>query len=214
MRSNRRLPALLVAAMTVACGGEPPAEQVETQPAPETAAAPAAPSCFLSGTTPDEARGRPSPLSETAFSVGGHQGILCYGAPSARTRKIMGGLVPFGELWRLGANEATALHLTGPAQIGGVELQRGSYSLYVIPGETEWTFFLNSAYERWGIPIDEAVRATEVGSFRAVPEAMETPVEKLTFRFEASADGTMGDLVMEWENTRVKVHLHPAAAGA
>ena len=214
MRSNRMLPALIVAAMAAACGGEPPAEQAETQPAPETAAAPATPSCFLSGTTLDEARGRPSPLSETAFSVGGHAGILCYGAPSAKARPIMGGLVPFDQPWRLGANEATALHLTGPAQIGGVEVQPGSYSLYVIPGEAEWTFFLSSVYERWGIPIDEAVRATEVGSFTAVPEATEAPVEKLTFRFDAAVDGTMGDLVMEWENTRGKFHLHPAAGGA
>ena len=121
----------------------------------------------------------------------------------------MGGLVPFGEIWRLGANEATAIHLTGPALVGGIQLEAGSYSLYAIPGEAEWNFFLNTNVNRWGIPMDEGVRGTELGSFTAAVEATEAPVESLTFRYELWDDGTMGDIVLEWENTRVKFHLHP-----
>jgi hypothetical protein len=211
MRFSGILPAALAfVAVTAACGGEP-AEQAEApaQPAAEMAVAPAASPCFLSGATMEEAKGRPSPLMETTFSVGGHQGTLCYGAPSAKGRSVMGALVPFGQVWRLGANEATAIHLTGPAQIGGVDLQPGSYSLYVAPGETEWTFYLNPSFQRWGIPIGDDVRATEVGSFTAPVEATGTMVETLTFTFAPWEDGTMGDMVVEWENTRVKFHLHP-----
>ena len=206
MRVSRTFPAILAVLGMAACGGgEPPAEEV---PAPEIAAAPASP-CYIANGSMDEARARPSPLSEVAFSVGGFAGTLCYGAPSANGRQIMGGLVPFGEIWRLGANEATAIHLTGPALVGGIQLEAGSYSLYAIPGEAEWTFFLNTNVNRWGIPMDEGVRGTELGSFTAAVEATEAPVESLTFRYELWDDGTMGDIVLEWENTRVKFHLHP-----
>lgn len=205
MRPYRFLSAALVVAAAMACGGEPPADEA---PVPEVAAAPSSP-CYVANGSLDEARARPSPLTQVGFSVGGHEGTLCYGAPSANGRKVMGSLVPFGEVWRLGANEATAIHLSGPALVGGVRLEAGSYSLYAVPGEAEWTFFLNSNVNRWGIPVDEGVRSTEVGSFTVPVEALDAPVETLTFSYELWEDGTMGDLVLEWENTRVKFHLHP-----
>lgn len=211
MRPFRLLSIALVAA-AAACGGEPPAEQTET-PAPEMAAAPSSP-CYVASGTAEEAAARPSPLTEVGFAVGGAQGTVCYGAPSANGRQIMGGLVPFGEVWRLGANEATALHLEGDAVVGGVALAAGSYSLYAVPGEGEWTFFVNTNVNRWGIPVDEAVRATEVGSFTAAVEATEAPVETLTMRFEAGADAGQGSLVLEWESTRVRIPVAAAAAPA
>ena len=198
---------LAVAVLAAACRVEP---QGEPQAAPEMTAVPTSP-CHVASGTVDEARARPSPLSEMTFAVGGYEGTLCYGAPSANGRVIMGALVPFGEIWRLGANEATALHLSGPAVVGGVRLEAGSYSLYAIPGEGEWTFFLNSNVNRWGVPVDDAVRATEVGSFIASVEGTEAFVETLGFRFEGAEGGVMGDVVLEWENTRVRFHLAPGA---
>jgi len=156
-------------------------------------------SCFLQGATPEEAAERTSPLRTVSFSYEGGEALLCYSAPSARGREIMGGLVPFGEEWRTGANEPTAIHLTAALTIGGVELKPGSYALYTVPGEDEWQFFLNSTYERWGIPITEEVRATEVGSFTATPEATDEMIEMLTF---SHADGA---IIMEWENTRLRI---------
>ena len=97
--------------------------------------------CFIARGTMAEAQERPSPLRETRFMVGGTEALLCYGAPSARGREIMGGLLPFGNLERIGANEATALHLSGPANVGNVALDAGSYSLYAMPGEAEGTFY-------------------------------------------------------------------------
>ena len=122
---------------------------------------------------------------------------------------ILGEIEPFGTPWRMGANEPTTLHLTGPTQVGGVTLEAGSYSLYAIPGETEWTIFLNSNVDRWGIPIGDDVRATEVGSFTAPVEATDAPVETLTFSFVPSEDGAMGDFVVEWESARVKFPVQP-----
>jgi len=156
-------------------------------------------SCFLNNTTLENAQARKSPLTQLHFTYEGGEGLLCYGAPSARGREIMGGLVPYGQPWRLGANEATAIHLSASASIGGVKVEAGSYSLYSIPGESEWTFFVNPNYERWGIPLSGGVRSTEAGSFTVEPEAMEDMVETLTFSY---VDGA---LVMEWEHTRLRI---------
>jgi hypothetical protein len=165
--------------------------------------------CYLARGTMEEAQQRPSPLRTTEFSVGGNAGLLCYGAPSARGRDIMGALVVYGQPERIGANEPTTIHLAGPANVGGVPLEAGSYSIYAIPGEGEWEFFINSNWQRWGIPIDEGVRSADVGSFTATPEASDDFVETLTYSFEPLSDNTMGDLVLAWENTRVRFHVHP-----
>jgi len=167
--------------------------------------------CYIARGSLAEALDRPSPLSQTDFSVGDHSGLLCYGAPSAKGRDIMGGLLVYGQPERIGANEPTTIHLTGPASIGGVSLEAGSYSIYAVAGMDEWEFFINANWQRWGIPIDDVVRTADVGSFTAAPEAMDELVETLSYRFEPTADGTMGDMVMEWEHTRVKFHMHPGA---
>ena len=213
MRRFSTFPTLLIGALLVgACGG---AEEAAEEPMDEAASAEMAASsepleCYLARGTMAEAQERPSPLLSTELAVGGHDGLLCYGAPSARGREIMGGLVVYGQPERIGANEPTTIHLAGPANLGGVELDAGSYSIYAIPGSDEWTFFVNSNWERWGIPISEEVRATEVGTFTAEVQETGEFVETLQYSFEPQANNTMGDIVLEWENTRVAFHLHPA----
>lgn len=199
MLRSSTLPALFVAGFAfAACGGE----AMEETPAAEMEAAVASTvdlSCYLARGTMAEAQERPSPLQETRFQVGGSDALLCYGAPSANEREVMGQLVPFGEAWRMGANEATALHLAGPATIGGVAVQAGSYSMFAIPGADSWEIFVNSNFERWGIPVDEGVRSADVGSFTATPESTDDFVETLRYRFEG------GEILLEWENTRVRI---------
>ena len=68
---------------------------------------------------------------------------------------------------------------------------------------------MNPSYERWGIPIRPEVRETEIGSFTATPEVMDEMVETMRFRYEPDDDNAMGNIVLEWENTRVSFHLHP-----
>ena len=165
--------------------------------------------CYVERGTAKEALQRPSPLSETRFSFPSGQGLLCYGAPSARGREIMGGLLVYGQPERIGANEPTTIHLSAPVTVGGVDLETGSYSIYAIAEEDEWQFFINSQWQRWGIPIDASVRATEIGTFTVPAARIETMVETLAYRWEPMARGTMGDLVLEWEQTRVNIHVHP-----
>jgi len=129
---------------------------------------------------------------------------ICYGRPSRRGRTIMGGLVPFGEPWRLGANEATAIHIPSAGAIAGVAVEPGWYSLYTVPGETEWSVVVNGEARRWGIPIDESVRARDVGSARIEAEAAGSLVEKLTIGFERR-EGDRADLVARWERTAIRI---------
>lgn len=163
--------------------------------------------CYLARGDMDQAAQRPSPLGATTISMGDRTATVCYGRPSANGRTVMGELVPFGQAWRLGANEATAIHLPFAAEVGGIELEPGSYSLYAVPGPEEWTIFLNSSYERWGVPINDEVRATEVGSFSRPAEAMDGMVEQLTLSWDGHGPD-MGHLVVEWEHTRVEIPVH------
>lgn len=166
--------------------------------------------CFIRGDAAATAT-RPSPLGAVSFTIGGKEAKLCYGRPSANGRKVIGELVPFGAPWRLGANEATALHLPVAGDIGGVAVEPGVYSIYVVPGEKEWEVFVNKQWERWGTPINEAVKAGDVGSFKRPVAPTATMVEQLTFTW-ASHGTDVGHLVMEWENTKVEIPVHLAGA--
>lgn len=160
--------------------------------------------CYLRDTTPEGAMERPSPLGATTFTLGGQEATLCYGRPSAKQRTVMGGLVPWDTPWRMGANEATAIHLPFPASIGGVQVGPGDYSLYAVPEEDTWTIVVNRSAERWGIPINADVRATDVGSFERPAAHIDGMVEQLTFTWEADGPDA-GRLVLTWEHTRVEI---------
>jgi hypothetical protein len=149
---------------------------------------------------------RASPLDSAVGRLGDAEVKLCYSRPSARGRTIMGGLVPFDQPWRLGANEATTLYLPVAARFGDVTLKPGLYSLYAIPGAKSWQLVVNASAARWGIPIDAAVRSTDVGTTSAPSEQIDAPVEMLTMRFEPAGEGAL-TLVTEWERTRVRVTI-------
>ena len=117
----------------------------------------------------------------------------------------MGGLVPFGAPWRLGANEATTIYVPFTAEIGHVRVNAGTYSLYAVPGPATWQIVVNGAPARWGIPIDSAVRAQDLGVDTVTAEAVNAKdIELLTLRF-APPVGNATELVIEWERARVRV---------
>ena len=211
MKRFSTLLSLALLGVFAACGGgEAPADDAATA-APEAAApAPAVGglSCTLQGATLAEARARPSPHMTLGFNLGAAPALLCYGAPSARGREVMDSLVPYGEPWRMGADEPTTLHLSSRAVLGGVVLQPGSYSIYAIPTPTEWTIFVNSNVARWGIPIDAAVRSTEIGSFTVVPQPLPEMAELLTYEWEEAAGGEPGgEILLEWTNVLIRIPI-------
>lgn len=148
---------------------------------------------------------RPSPLDSVDIALGDTSAKLCYGRPSARGRTIVGGLDPFGSPWRMGANEPTTLHLPFPATVGGVDVPAGSYTLYAIPEEGEWTIVINGNTRRWGIPISPDVRAADIGSFQLPVERLDSPIDMLTFRSDGQGAGA--ELVFEFERTRLRIPI-------
>ncbi len=164
----------------------------------------AAQECAFRG-APDALAERPSPLDSVMLRLGDAAAKLCYGRPSAAGRTVVGGLDPYGQPWRMGANEPTTLHLPFPATVGSVDLAPGSYSLYAIPESNRWTIVVNSSTQRWGIPISPEVRSADLGSFVVSPTSSADHVETMTFRFEG--DGGQGDLVYAWERTTFRIPI-------
>lgn len=147
---------------------------------------------------------RPSPPDSATADMGGDLVKVCYGAPSARGRQLVGGDAhPYGTRWRLGANEATSIHLPFAASVAGVSVPAGSYSLYAVVGETSWDIVVNGVSDRWGVPINDEVTASDVGSGQ-VAVAPNEHVETLAMAFEdVTADAAT--LVVTWEGYRVDV---------
>ena len=168
---------------------------------------------------PTSTTNRVSPQAALRLVVGGHEALLCYGRPSARGRRVFGELVPYGDLWRLGANEPTVLHLPFPANVAGIHVRTGKLALYAIPDRESWTVVLNRSTRQWGLTRSErgrdghvytsaytpSVRRAELG--RAVVEtSVVSYVEQLTARAEASSERRT-DLVFDWETTSVSIPI-------
>lgn len=170
---------------------------------PAPAPAQQSPACAFQASG-EELMNRASPPDSASVRLGGQVAKICYSSPRARGREIMGELVPYGQPWRLGANEPTTLHVTFPAEIGGVRVEPGSYALYAVPGQDQWEIVVNEATERWGIPIDESVRSEDIGSATVSPSETGSVVENLTLSFDPQGE-SVAHLVIEWERTRLRV---------
>lgn len=157
---------------------------------------------------------RQSPLDSVSVRLAGGEVKICYGRPAARGRTMIGGpAVPFGQLWRTGANEPTVLHTEVPLVVAGIRVAPGSYSLYTIPGPTEWEIILNRSLAQWGREnyYTEEVRAREVGRGKAPVQALRPPVERFTIRLQASG-AARGQVLLEWETTRVTIPIQVAGS--
>jgi len=105
----------------------------------------------------------PSPAATVKQRVGFTDIEVNYSRPSMRGRKIFGSLQPYGEIWRTGANNATKITFSTPVKFGGAEVPAGSYALFSIPGESEWTVILNKVVGQWA-PILTTPRTTSPAS--------------------------------------------------
>ena len=124
-----------------------------------------------------------------------------YSAPSKRGRKIMGGLVPYGQVWRTGANAATTLTTETDIMLGNLLVPAGKYTLYTIPGEKEWTLIVNKQTGQWGTNYDEK---QDLGRVKMKVEPVKDTVEQFKIGVDNKA------LSLTWENTRawVPVMIH------
>jgi len=151
---------------------------------------------------------RSSPTESIVFEVGAVRVKVCYGSPRARGRKMLGGTpVPFGRLWRTGANEPTTLRASGPIGIAGIRVDSGSAALYSVPGPETWEVVLTGSTDQWGheSQYTERVRSQELGR-AVVPVRNDLPHHVETLMFDAEPrDGDAVDLVLRWERTEVRL---------
>lgn len=168
----------------------------------------ASPPCWVRGERAD-LDVRISRLDSVITTLGTDTLVVCYSRPRMLGRPIMGRVVPFGEPWRLGANEATTLTVSVPVLFGEIRLQPGTYSVYAIPEKAEWKIIVNRNAHRWGIPINDTIKTQDMGAVTAAVEAVTPPVEEFLIHFEHGQRDTV-DLVFEWDRTRVRVPLRRA----
>lgn len=117
-----------------------------------------------------------SPGAKITQTVGLTDITVEYSRPSAKGRTIFGGLVPYGEMWRTGANKNTIFTFSAPVKIGGKDLKAGSYSIFTVPGQSEWEVIFYTDTENWGIP-EKWDAAKEAVRFKVKPETMPFNIE-------------------------------------
>jgi hypothetical protein len=143
--------------------------------------------------------------SPQAVLENNHNGLVAkvtYCQPYKKERAIFGELVPFGKVWRTGANEATIISFGQDVMVGGKPLPKGDYSLWTIPGPTGWTAIFNKETGQWGTNYDEKqdVLRVPIASGKHTPMA-----EQFTMTFKPNGNAT--DLVMFWDETEAIVPI-------
>ncbi len=128
---------------------------------------------------------------------------VAYSSPRMRGRRIFGGLVPYGEPWRAGANEATTFVPNTDVNVGGTQVPAGSYTLFTIPNPDAWTLIISKATGEWGIPYPGKEH-----DFARIPmkvSQLAAPLEDFTISFK-QANGTCG-MRLAWEKTAASVDI-------
>ena len=169
-------------------------------------AAPAAPADTSCAHRNVPLEGRKSPLDSVSFTVADQAIKVCYGRPSSRGRVMLGGAdVPYGKLWRTGANEPTIFYAPVALRLAGIQLQPGVYSLYTVPAAQQWEVIVNRSISQWGKEnqYTDAIKAQEVGRAKVESESLSKPIETFTIRAEPAGKDAV--LLLEWEKTRVRI---------
>lgn len=142
---------------------------------------------------------RPSPGATVSQKVGTARVTVEYHRPAVKGREIWGGLVPYGQVWRLGANDAATLELSHDATVAGKPLPAGKYSLFAVPGKERWTFHVNSDPKQWGAYFRDPKK--DVLTFEAVPGAG-SHQEWMAFWIEPQSERVVR-VELAWEKLRV-----------
>lgn len=146
-----------------------------------------------------------SPRKEMTGTIGDAKVTVNYGSPSVKGRTIFGDLVPYGELWRTGANEATTITFSQDVLVEGETLAAGTYGLFTMPGEDEWTVIFSEVTESWGSGnYDESKDALRV---QVAPQMADEASETMEFMVDGN------NLVLYWDQVQVAVEITPATEG-
>ncbi len=148
---------------------------------------------------------RVSPHEQTSVTIAGKKITIEYGRPSKKGREIFGSLVPWGEVWRTGADEATTITTEANLTIGTVKVPKGKYSLFAIPTDKakEWPLIINKEPKQWGaFKLDTK---QDLGRTMLKVEAAPAPVEQFTIALEPQADKKSALLKLSWDTSVASV---------
>jgi DUF2911 family protein len=158
-------------------------------------------SALLLGAQQDKSK-RPSPPAKATWDLGGGKSVtIDYGSPRVKGRKIYGELVPFGKVWRTGANEATTLVTPVDLTVGGTSVPAGSYTVFTIPDKDKWTLIISKKTGEWGT--DYPGQANDLARVDMKVSSLPSAAENFTISFEKAGSGA--NLNIDWENTRASV---------
>lgn len=150
---------------------------------------------------------RVSPNAAVSQTIGTTDVTITYGRPSVKGRQVFGGLEPYGEVWRTGANEATTITFSDDVLVEGEPLEAGTYGLFTVPGEEDWTVIFNNVPNQWGaFDYDSSEDALRV---QVEPETAPM-MEQLMFYFEDISPKS-GTAVMRWSDVKVPFTIEPAS---
>jgi len=148
--------------------------------------------------------GKPSPAASASCDAGGGKTIKTdYSSPRMKGRKIYGGLVPYGEVWRTGANSATTFVTSADVNVGGKGVPAGSYTIFTVPAADKWTLIINKKTGEWGIPY--TYEGDEFARVDMKVSKLPAPVENFTIAYDKSMGGCT--LRIDWETTRASVDI-------
>jgi hypothetical protein len=156
----------------------------------------------LAGTTRAEDK-RASPHAEVNATLAGKKITVSYGRPYVKGRAIFGGLVPWGAVWRTGADEATTFTTDADVMVGGLKVPKGEYSLFTIPTEKQWTLVINKTAKQWGAFKYDA--AQDLGRVPMTVTTTTKPVEQFTI--EMVPAGKQLTLKLSWDKTVASVSI-------
>ena len=146
---------------------------------------------------------RVSPLAMTRMRYKDTYVKITYGQPHKRDREIFGDLVPYGEVWRTGANEATEITLTGNLLVNGLLLPAGTYSIFTIPDRIKWTIIFNRELNLWG----SYNYNPKLDVFRFDAPVQEAPEVTDVFTISLDQNNDRAEMSFEWDNVRVTVPI-------
>lgn len=129
---------------------------------------------------------------------------VTYSRPQKNGREIFGKLIPYGKVWRTGANEATEIKFYQDVELGGKRVKAGSYSLFTIPGEKEWTIILNNDLDYWGAYSYN--EKNDVLRVKAPASELNNTLENFTIQFNNKGE-KQGAMKLAWDKTVVEVPL-------
>jgi len=147
---------------------------------------------------------RPSPAASASCDLGGGKSIKTdYSSPRMKGRKIFGDLVPFGEVWRTGANEATTFVTSSDVVVGGKAVPAGKYTIFTVPAADKWTLIINKKTGEWGIPYK--YESDELDRVDMKVSKLSSPMENFTIAYDKAGNGC--GMSIEWESTKATVDI-------